>query len=124
MHPVFLMVRDGLYLVLCCFVTVEGTVDVRLKKLDFSHGAWIYFFSPNILAIGTVDMLLHSHLWIAASSSSFPLMDLLSGFVDNPLIKYECSLVIFAVTRSVSKMCLLIQLVFRQCWGKTVPSLF
>jgi len=29
MHQVFVMVRAGLHLMLCCFVTVEGTVGVR-----------------------------------------------------------------------------------------------
>lgn len=67
-----------------------------------------FFFAPIILVIGTVDMLLHVHLWVAVSSSSHPFMDLLSSFVDNPLIEYECFLIIFADTKSASKMCLLI----------------
>lgn len=32
-REVFLTVRAGLRLLLCCFVTLEGTVGIRLKSL-------------------------------------------------------------------------------------------
>ena len=70
------MVRAGLHLMLCCFVTVEGTVGVRYKMSFFSHGAWI-FFAPNILELslelltcyytvifGSPPRLHTIHLWI------------------------------------------------------------
>lgn len=61
-----------------------------------------------MLVIGAVDMLLNSHPWVVASSPSHPFMDLLRSFVHNPIINYECFLIIFVVTKIASKMYVLI----------------
>lgn len=99
------MVRAGLHLMLCCFVTVEGTVGVRYKVRGFFFHMELgfFFFLLIFWSFETVDMLLRSHLWVAASYSSHPFMDLLSSFVDNPLIKYECFLVIVSVKKKKKK---------------------
>lgn len=100
------MVRAGLHLMLCCFVTVEGTVGVRYKVRGFFFHMELgfFFFLLIFWSFETVDMLLRSHLWVAASYSSHPFMDLLSSFVDNPLIKYECFLVIVSVKKKKKKV--------------------
>lgn len=67
------MVRAGCHLMQCSFGTAEGTVGARLK-IRFFTPSLEFFFAPNMLLVGTVDMLLvfvgslprpHSmHLWI------------------------------------------------------------
>lgn len=97
-----------------CWCKIQSEVFISCR-------AWMFFCSSYILVIGTADMVFHSHLWVTASSLSHPFMDFLSSFLDNPLIKYECFLIIFIITKSSSEMHLLF---FLQCFGKTVPSLF
>lgn len=78
----------------CCKIQL---LFIIFQMLIYEHGAWIiFFFAPNILVIGTVDVLLHHPLWFTSLSSSQSFMNFPSDFVDNPLIflsQHECFLI-------------------------------
>lgn len=77
---------------------------IQSEGFFFHMELGFFFFLLIFWSFETVDMLLRSHLWVAASYSSHPFMDLLSSFVDNPLIKYECFLVIVSVKKKKKKV--------------------